>query len=353
MMKIFKGKSELFYWPDSSLWIEHDPRWIVTNDLKQSEIVPCIYDSDDKLQDQLVFLSHQDITFQTLVLFQIFHIQEYQDNSFYDLIREKYKKHIKNIIVITKNKKANNHLYFDHMFNRQKLYCTEYNENLRLDSRTYTYGCTKNIYKISNPIKTKKYKFLCANRIYGDTKRDRMSYRIRLHEYLKQHRNFGIINDEELLETNETKFRYETIVGGTWFPIADRYYNDTFVSTYVETVTTGTSVDFISEKTFDPLIKGNYILPFGYSGMLKFLVNNYGFILPKWIDYSYDVITDDNQRFQKYLESVDKVLGMSIDEISKRYADDRKIIEHNKQVFYDRSYDNLYDSILFWKNKHL
>jgi len=110
------------------------------------------------------------------------------------------------------------------------------------------------------------------------------------------------------------------------------------VSVYTETlVIKGRGVRSITEKTFDPLIQGNFILPFGYPGLIKDILS-YGFKLPNWIDYSYDTVSDDDSRFDRYIESLKKLNDYSLDELFNMAKNDLNILEHNRSIFYSRPY---------------
>ena len=103
--------------------------------------------------------------------------------------------------------------------------------------------------------------------------------------------------------TDQDKHNYYG--AGTWWPAHNRYYNDSFVSIYVETIVRSIGYRVVTEKTYDPLIKGNFILPYAYQNFLVD-VKSYGFILPDWIDYSYDSLPDVS-RWEAYIASVKKI----------------------------------------------
>jgi hypothetical protein len=94
----------------------------------------------------------------------------------------------------------------------------------------------------------------------------------------------------------------------------------------------------VTEKSFDPLIQGNFVLPFGYPGLIKDILS-YGFKLPNWIDYSYDSISDDNDRFYVYMESLKKLNDLPFDHLFNMATNDKAILEHNRSIFYSRPYD--------------
>lgn len=126
-----------------------------------------------------------------------------------------------------------------------------------------------------------------------------------------------------------------------WWPANNAYYNSTTVSIYIETITYGTAIKSITEKTWDPLIKGHFILPFGYHGMIKDLKDRYNFKFPEWIDYSYDNYDNDLERWFKYTESVKKLFSTkSAKDLFELKIKDKDILIYNRQQFFRRKYLN-------------
>jgi hypothetical protein len=122
-------------------------------------------------------------------------------------------------------------------------------------------------------------------------------------------------------------------------PPHNEYYKNTFISIYAETIEWGNTIA-VTEKTYDPLIKGHFILPFSTSGFiahLKFL----GFEFPGFIDYSYDNITDDKIRFEKYQDEIHRLLSISVDQWRVYWDENFKTIRHNQLVFCEKPYDRI------------
>jgi hypothetical protein len=138
--------------------------------------------------------------------------------------------------------------------------------------------------------------------------------------------------------------------GGHWWPIANRYYENSFLSIFVETITTNgdwyiqNPWKAISEKTYDPLIKGHFILPFSYTGIIADLKKK-GFKFPDWINYEYDNITDNNFRFAGFLEEAKRLIKIPVDKYYEYYEKDKHILEHNRQLFFTLPYSPLYEQV--------
>lgn len=122
-------------------------------------------------------------------------------------------------------------------------------------------------------------------------------------------------------------------------PVHNAYYNETFISVYGETLEVDTT-QIVTEKTYDPLIKGHFILPFSTAGFIK-LVKSQGFRLPKFIDYSYDLIDDPDQRWQAYQQELERLLMLDMATWQQHWVDNLDILHYNRQLFTERDYDRI------------
>ena len=122
-------------------------------------------------------------------------------------------------------------------------------------------------------------------------------------------------------------------------PPHNEYYKNTFVSIYGETIEQGNSIA-VTEKTYDPLIKGHFILPFSTSGFIKFLKIK-GFRFPNFIDYTYDNIVDNDARYLAYEKEIDRLLNMSLNEWKYHWNNNLNLIEYNQQLFRQTAYDRV------------
>lgn len=109
------------------------------------------------------------------------------------------------------------------------------------------------------------------------------------------------------------------------------YYENTFCSVYVETTETHDALP--SEKTWAPLCRGHFIVPFNGINFIN-LLKNLGFEFPNFIDYSYDKIENDNDRVTAWLSEVERLSNLSLVEWRKLTAKNLDIIEHNIKNFY-------------------
>ena len=122
-------------------------------------------------------------------------------------------------------------------------------------------------------------------------------------------------------------------------PPHNEYYKNTFISIYAETIEWGNTIA-VTEKTYDPLIKGHFILPFSTSGFIKYL-SSLGFRFPDFIDYRYDQISDDQQRFNYYQNEIQRLLSYDLNSWKRFWDDNLELIRHNQLMFYEKPYDRV------------
>jgi len=122
-------------------------------------------------------------------------------------------------------------------------------------------------------------------------------------------------------------------------PPHNLYYQDTFISIYGETVESGTGT-VVTEKTYDPLIKGHFVLPFSSAGFIKHL-KGLGYRFPSFIDYSYDAIVNDVDRYSAYQQEVHRLLTQSHGTWCDWWDSNLDILLHNKRFMHERAYDRV------------
>lgn len=136
-----------------------------------------------------------------------------------------------------------------------------------------------------------------------------------------------------------------------WIPAHNAYYETSVVSIYVETLTYFYSESeyntSITEKTWEPLIKGHFILPFGYRGMIQELRENYGVRFPDWIYYDYDSITNDLKRWVCYINEVKRVLNLGAEVLHRLKIQDMATLQYNRDLFFNKRYKHtVYDALV-------
>lgn len=146
---------------------------------------------------------------------------------------------------------------------------------------------------------------------------------------------------KEFIPSQQNSKHLEMERGGNssiWHPIHNDIYNNTYFSAYIETLTGQGNTRSITEKTWDPLIKGHFVLPFGYRGMIDDLRSR-GFQLPDFIDYSYDLEINRQDRWEAYERELQRLIALPT--WPELYAANVSILEHNRQQFYTQKYSTV------------
>lgn len=215
---------------------------------------------------------------------------------------------------------------WDFMWNRVKLYYTGANELTGAYSDPLLHhfaGKSKYILNdISSSLSREKIFLNLCGRGYG--------YRNRLYSELEQYSHMGYRSMRSAgIHLDETP------VNGAYVPIPNKYYNNSYVSIYVESNSIEPNLIHITEKTFEPLIKGHFVVPFANPGTIA-RIHELGFMLPDFIDYSYDTVLDVEKRFNCFKNTIDKIINL---DWATLYKKNYHIIEHNRQRLYELEYD--------------
>lgn len=321
-----------------------------------ADIIPVLpHTSTEEFENIISYLGDFDRSKVAILIMIHTHVE---DNEFFEkeyaYLFEDWSKYSDRVALITlnSNSNSNQHLFYDFSWNRQKTYFIDY-DKYDLTNRLWTGWATSKMFELPEITRRGPYKkILLPNRVYANREYEpRNRYRQQLHELIEDrycHRGHpaqGYI----LYPQENTQKIYDSIVTseGGWSPISSDYYETSFVSVYVESVTGSVGkgkVRAITEKTYDPLIKGHFILPFAYPGIIAD-IRKIGFILPDWIDYSYDTIVDAEERFKAYTESVFKIINMSDFELMDLYNQDSWMLTLNRNLFFVRPYDSLHKKV--------
>lgn len=208
---------------------------------------------------------------------------------------------------------------WDFMWNRYKAYYTEQvPEEPHLHHWAGPGAYTLPDLTMSQP--KKKFMSLCG-REYG--------YRTHLYDIVKEYD--GYVSNRargEYLEQRE--------VVGAFEPIPNSFYLDSCLSVYVESNCIRPELVHITEKTYDPLAKGHFILPFSNPGTVK-RIQYMGFKLPEFINYSFDQEPDPKIRFDMVVAEFQRLVELDLYQL---HADHKKMFEHNQQCLHTIKYDN-------------
>jgi hypothetical protein len=341
--------------------------WQSVDNFVDADVIPIYLKNRNEHIPQIDYLKRIGIKEHQVLLAMLLYddTETYDFTSLFNDFKSALREHSNyRVILVHNNKSLFKHcinpcenIYYDHMWNRTKAYYTDY-DNVRPDGKIYTYSATKKSWQL-NPIHKKENckVFLTPNRIFPFIS-PRLAYRKLLKHYLKDKNGYmsdptnGVIletEENDLLVSWNDRNHYG---GGHWWPLANKYYETSFVSILVETITTSNTNNYyiqnhwtaISEKCYDPLIKGHFLLPFGYKGIIKDL-RDMGFIFPTFINYEYDNVLEDNFRFADFIEEVNRLTSISVSDWDNYFAQHKEMLEHNRNVFFTRPYSPFYGEL--------
>ena len=207
-------------------------------------------------------------------------------------------------------------LFWDVLLNRSKHVYFSPDVNL---NRVWYYASPKSY--IVNDLHTrprgKKFIYQC---------RSKNHYRTAMLDHVMLHETDGYISnvfDNRVLASQDMQQQDWNVLDpnqGLYVPIHNSYYDDSYLSVYVESSFKNEQCVHVTEKTWEPFIKGHFILPFtnpGYIGHLR----DQGFRFPDFIDYSYDSVLDCDQRFELVKAEFDRLMTLDLNELYKQNFD--------------------------------
>jgi len=207
---------------------------------------------------------------------------------------------------------------WDFMWNRFKAYYTEsIPESLHLHHFMYQGYHVPELDFINN--RSKLFMSLLG-REYG--------WRKDLYEYVK---------DLDGYISNRSQGLYlepESVVGA-FSPVPNHFYLDSYISIYVESNCVEPELIHLTEKTFDPLIKGHIILPFANPGSIQ-RIRELGFQLAPFVNYSFDTIENPADRFAALTKEFNRLQSL---DIPKLYTDYQDIFIYNQRCLHAIPYD--------------
>lgn len=114
-------------------------------------------------------------------------------------------------------------------------------------------------------------------------------------------------------------------------------YNESFIDLVSESISDPWL--FLSEKTARPLLLGKPFLVVSTKGFHKFL-ESLGFVLYNEIfDYSFDIIDDEEERFNLLLQNLDRLKSIPICEYDDIFKSIESKIKYNQQLAYDYAFN--------------
>ena len=128
-------------------------------------------------------------------------------------------------------------------------------------------------------------------------------------------------------------------------PPAKKYFDNTYISAQVESLCKGPTVLY-SEKTYDHLIQGRFVMNFGPRHFYRTLAND-GWKLSVGIDYEWDDIEDhhidshqipNEPRFRAYIKNLIE-LSSNMERLHELFIANVDVFAHNQQQLQQKPYD--------------
>jgi hypothetical protein len=255
-----KFDSEILFWPLVNHYNTHDAEWLATYTKRAQSS-------------------------KTIIFYDLVNTGDYEHTKFCEFISNFDHPHR---VYLTVNQSPNLKLAnveivpWDFMWNRYRSYYTETVPYNNLYLHHYSGPAAYQIPKLSfDQPRAKKFLSMTGREF---------SYRTNLYEFVKS-LDYGYTSNRSRGITVEG----QDIVGA-FQPVPNKFYLDSYVSIYCESNFLRNDLIHITEKTFEPLIKGHIILPFSNPGTIARLIDM-GFKMPVGVDYGFDSITDPQQRF--------------------------------------------------------
>lgn len=323
-------------------------KFVVTRNVQEAQVIPVIPNhAASEVKKQADFLG--PIRDDQLVLL-MFHTHSHEGDSLqmFENHRTLWDPYAKNSRVVHLNRKLSDYgIFYDFCFNYVKSHFVDY-DKFDLADGLWTRSSTKAMFDLDEIIRKPPHRtFLSPNRVSKNRESElRNSLRAEIHAFIPSQSTWrGDPENGFIIYPQEcSPLIFDDLSTGGMMPAHNTYYQQSFVSVFTETIVYGPRTRSLTEKTYIPLIKGHFILPYGYKGMISD-IRNKGFLLPNWIDYSYDEL-DDDVRFEAFKGSMTKVLQYTEQELMALFYEDKYILEHNRNKFYVDDYDSLYESIM-------
>lgn len=327
-------------------------RWQFVDQAQDADVWVFLFYFDDEqdTQRQLAW-ARKHYTGQIIMIMKLWIIYEHASEYKHQRLIELWQTVSDRVVIIDKNLNNRHDISYDFMLNRNLVYYRDYHKLTRPSELVWSERASERMYQLTPIDKRHNKVFLFTARTVNRSHGSREQQRLALAEHLSVWRNLGHWGTtQDPLPPQEQPDRWRERMQdhsfSFWWPVHDLYYNTSWVSIYVETLTEDSEQFCVTEKTWDPLIKGNFILPMATSGFVKYL-KNLGLEFPTNIDYSYDQ-EPDRTRFQRYLESVTR----AVQEPINNYKQQQAILEHNRSTILSWSYDSLWDKFIKYAETH-
>lgn len=357
-MKVFKPNTENHPFLQSVEYhtfpfTYEEDKWEFVDDIESADIIHILNGfANEELETVKSILKNVDMSKKTIILTSLTHFHESVTVDVLLKCISVYDEFTDNIFLVHSHNKMEHDkfIYINYPIIETSSYFFNF-DDIGYKNKLVIGSASSRMYKLSE-IKPKKAnkKFIITSKLHDHEYRS--IFRAVLRDWIDEddtwYNKFGQYSDpnDVILENEEYFFdpSFGDPVGASANVIANKYYDDTYISVYVETIVPECDSEVVTEKTFVPLAKGHFILPFGYPGIVED-IKSYGFILPEWIDYSYDTVQNDIVRMNIFCASLKKLRQLSLDELRKLHENDIPILKHNRDIIRNWKYDSLYEKV--------
>jgi len=337
--------------------------WQITNDLHSAEVIPVLNSVDqDHLARQKAWLRSQAPlkVWDNCLFLVMFHTHTSGDEfePMMDSVAATWSEFVKDprqVVVVHQNQREHSHVFYNFLWHRHQRYYFQY-DLYDLSNRMWTGAQTGRAFELSPVAKTQNpRRFLIANHVRTDEHSAHMDRRRWLRQFSSDRDCYwSDPSTGHLLPPEEdTPAVWSQLVNGGsgWHPIDQRLYNDSWISAYVESVTEGNNHVCITEKTYEPLIRGHYILPLGTKGFVQ-AIRDLGFVLGNLINYEYDTIDDDQERTEQWKIELKRLRYLKDEDLQRHWQEDKGQSINNREVLRMHELPELYWAVSKYISKH-
>jgi len=172
---------------------------------------------------------------------------------------------------------------------------------------------------------------------YLSLNRSLTEYRIKLIDFLAKYDGYVSNVSQNLVIGNEHISDNEISQGVTVPPSAS-FFDNSYISCQVESQYDGVDSVIFTEKTYDHLVRGRIVLNFGPPGYYSCLKND-GWLVPKFLDLSWDNEINNKIRFQGYLDMLNSIFIQTKENLHNWFLSQKDVIEHNYNMLESKPYD--------------
>jgi hypothetical protein len=209
--------------------------------------------------------------------------------------------------------------------------------------RAWYYGKSQNFSKPWVPVEFFKNQIsdkqtpdqVCRERKFLFAGRRTTPSRTAIHSTLTNYQDQGYLFYKNVRCREERDLAIENIPH--YKPLPKKYYIDSYINFYTET-NMRNEIWQRTEKTLEPVIRFQMILPLASVGFVQYLSNTGISMVPDLIHVPWDHIVDNDQRTEAYCANIESIMNYSIADLSSIYYDNLELLLSNHRAVFDQPY---------------